>query len=64
MAEGAIDPTRLTSSELARLLKSAGWADASTEQIERDIEDGCPTGDEGRVSFVDYVAWLLEQRRG
>ena len=64
MPDGPIDPTRLTALELARLLKSAGWAGATAELVEQDIEAGCPTGDEGRISFVDYVAWLLENRRG
>mgnify|MGYP001434505325 CR=1 FL=1 len=61
---GAIDPTRLTPEQLATLLKSAGYADASTESVEEDIANGCPTGDGGVISFVVYVAWLLENRRG
>ena len=64
MTENALDPTSLTVKQLVLVLKSAGWTDATEEAIQKDILNGCPTKQEGNISFVDYVAWLLEHRRG
>lgn len=64
MTEDALDPTSLTVKQLVVVLKSAGWTDATEEAIQKDLSDGCPTRQGGSISFVAYVAWLLEHRRG
>ena len=51
-ARGAINPAALTIEQLARAVGMPA------DTIRRHVEDGVPTGVDGRVNLIHYAAWL------
>ncbi len=55
-----IDPNRLTPEQLAKLLSAAAKVRIPLEHIQKDVNDGAPTNDDGTLNLVAYGAWLAK----
>ncbi len=56
-----VDPTKLSVSQLSKLLSNAYRQRVPEEQIRADIEAGAPTTVDGTINLVVYTAWLLQE---
>jgi hypothetical protein len=56
-----LNPSSLSIDELAKILSTVGGRAVSAEQIRDDIESGAPSLPEGRISLIDYTAWLARE---
>ncbi len=56
-----VDPTKLSVSQLSKLLSNAYRQRVPEEQIRADIEAGAPTNVDGTINLVVYTAWLLQE---
>lgn len=56
-----IDPNRLTLEQAAKLLSAAVKVRIPLEQIEKDVEAGAPTNQDGTISLVHYAAWVVKE---
>lgn len=52
-------PESCTIDELITLFKGAGIRNVTSELIERHIEEGLPTNEDGTIDIFDYAAWLV-----
>jgi hypothetical protein len=50
-----INPLAMTLEEAAKLLS------LPIDQVRRHVERGLPTGPDGRISLVQYAAWLNKE---
>lgn len=57
----AIDPARIRPGDLAELLTKAAGEPVAAADVETDIGEGAPANDDGTVSLVNYVAWLVRE---
>lgn len=55
-----VNPLSLSVDELARMLSAAGGKKITPQEIQADIDAGAPVGRDGRISLVNYTAWLLQ----
>ena len=64
--DNSFNPAALSVADAARLLTRVGGQRISEAMIERDIDAGAPTNDDGTINLVHYAAWLVKQtsRRG
>lgn len=54
--------SQLTIEQMARLLSESGEP-ITPEEVRENIQAGCPTNPDGTLSLVNYVAWLMKERR-
>lgn len=57
----AVNPAALTVEQAARLLTAAGAKSATADTIRRHIGLGAPTGPDGRINLMHYLAWLIRE---
>ncbi len=55
-----VNPLSISVDELARMLSAAGGKKITPQEIQSDIDAGAPMGRDGRISLVNYTAWLLQ----
>jgi hypothetical protein len=60
-ATGAVNPAALTPAQAARLLTAAGAKFATVDTIRRHIERGAPTGPDGQINLIHYMAWVIRE---
>ena len=56
-----IDPNRLTPEQAAKLLSAAAKIRIPEEHIALDIENGAPVNQDGSISLVHYIAWMVKE---
>lgn len=63
MSEGnqAVDPTRLTVDQAAKLLSAAYRERIEVEKIHLDLENGAPENADGTINLVHYSAWQAKE---
>ena len=60
-----LNPNAMTAEQAAMLFAKLSRRRVPVEQIHADIEAGAPTDLDGRLSVLNYAAWLLkEMNRG
>ena len=59
--DNSFNPAVLSVADAARLLARVGGQPISEAMIERDIDAGAPTNDDGTINLVHYAAWLVKQ---
>jgi hypothetical protein len=47
--------------EMSRLLSESGGRPITAEQVQADVDAGAPIGPDGKMSLVDYAAWLVRE---
>lgn len=55
---------KLSSSELAALLKKFGSKNASAEVVERIVREGNLANADGTISYLKFAAYLAGRRNG
>ncbi|MCL4199593.1 MAG: hypothetical protein KJZ69_19020 [Phycisphaerales bacterium] len=56
---GALNPAALSVTDTARTLTRVGGRAITEAMIDRDIDDGAPTNNDGTINLVHYAAWLV-----
>lgn len=56
-----VDPSRLSSGQLAKLLSAAYRERIAEENIREDLDAGAPTNPDGTISLVHYTAWQAKE---
>lgn len=51
----AVNPTSLSVEQLARMLG------VPTQKVQQHVDAGAPSGADGRLNLVHYVAWLNQR---
>lgn len=55
-----INPQSLSIEEVSQLLSASGGKKITPQEIQSDIDAGAPVGRDGRISLVNYTAWLMQ----
>lgn len=53
----------ITPEDLARALTAASGRQVRVEEIRTDIELGAPVNPDGTMHLVNYMAWMLKERK-
>lgn len=54
----------LTVAQLAELLGSVPGEPITVDEIQANIEAGCPVNPDGTINLIVYGAWLTREERG
>lgn len=57
----SLNPASLSIEDMSRLLSASGGRKITPEQVQADIDAGAPVGAGGRMSLVQYAAWLVRE---
>ena len=58
---GALNPSALSPTHLARLLTRVGGQPVTDEMVEADLVAGAPLNADGTINLVHYCAWLVQE---
>ncbi len=58
---GAVNPAALSVEQAARVLTAVGGRSTTAETIRRHIDRGAPTGVDGHINLMHYMAWLIRE---
>ena len=56
-----LNPATLTVEQAARLLSAVSTKAVSSDKLQKDVEDGAPTNEDGTINLVHYAAWLVKE---
>jgi len=56
-----VNPATLTVEQAARLLSAVSTKAVSSDKLQKDVEDGAPTNEDGTINLVHYAAWLVKE---
>lgn len=56
-----VNPLSLSIDEMAKLLSAGGAKRVTAEEVQADVDAGAPVGRDGRMSLVNYAAWLIRE---
>ena len=56
-----LNPATLTVEQAARLLCAVSTKAVSSDKLQKDVEDGAPTNEDGTINLVHYAAWLVKE---
>ena len=56
-----LNPATLTIEQAARLLSAVSTKAISSDKLQKDVEDGAPTNEDGTINLVHYAAWLVKE---
>ena len=56
-----LNPATLTVEQAARLLSAVSTKAVSSDKLQKDLEDGAPTNEDGTINLVHYAAWLVKE---
>ena len=56
-----LNPATLTVEQATRLLSAVSTKAVSSDKLQKDVEDGAPTNEDGTINLVHYAAWLVKE---
>ena len=56
-----LNPATLTVEQAARLLSAVSTKAVSSDKLQKDVEGGAPTNEDGTINLVHYAAWLVKE---